>query len=59
VRCARQRGITVIRTPLICAEAKVLGLIDNVREKLEQLRTLGFRLSDAHHERILKELGEL
>ena len=59
VRCARLRGLTVIRTPLIYADAKILGLISTVREKLDELRTYGFRLSDAHYERILKELGEL
>jgi uncharacterized protein len=59
VRCARMRGITVIRTPLIYADAKILGLIDNVREKLDELRLRGFRLSDRHYEQILRELGEL
>jgi hypothetical protein len=59
VRCARARGITVIRTPLIYADAKILGLIGGVREKLDDLRMRGFRLSDRHYELILKELGEL
>ena len=59
VRCARQRGITVIRTPLIYADAKLLGLIDSVGEKLDELRRYGFRLSDTHCKRILRELGEL
>ena len=38
VRCARLRGMTVIRTPLIYADAKILGLIGSVREKLDELR---------------------
>ncbi len=59
VRCARARGITVIRTPLIYADAKILGLIGSVREKLDQLRSRGFRLSDRPYELILKELDEL
>jgi predicted nucleic acid-binding protein len=59
VRCARLRGMTVIRTPLIYAEAKILGLIGSVREKLDELRSQGFRLSDRHYELILQELGEL
>jgi predicted nucleic acid-binding protein len=59
VRCARLRGITVIRTPLIYADAKILGLIGSVREKLDELRSQGFRLSDRHYELILQELGEL
>ena len=58
VRCARLRGITVIRTPLIYADAKILGLVSTVREKLDELRAFGFRLSDQHYEMILEELGE-
>jgi uncharacterized protein len=34
VRCARQRGIEVVRTPLIYAQAKTLGLVSNVRRNL-------------------------
>jgi predicted nucleic acid-binding protein len=59
VRCARQKGMTVIRTRLIYADAKILGLIGSVREKLDELRTRGFRLSDRHYAMILQELGEL
>jgi predicted nucleic acid-binding protein len=51
--------MTVIRTPLIYADAKILGLVGSVREKLDELRACGFRLSDQHYELILKELGEL
>jgi predicted nucleic acid-binding protein len=49
----------VIRTPLIYADAKFLGLVSSVREKLDELRKYGFRLSDPHYARILRELGEL
>ena len=59
VRCARSRGVVVIRTPLIYAKAKILGLIGSVQEKLDELRSHGFRLSDRHYEQILKDLGEL
>ncbi len=59
VRCARLRGMTVVRTPLIYAEAKGLGLIASVRDKLDELRLCGFRLSNRHYELILQELGEL
>lgn len=59
VRCARLRGLTVIRTPLIYADAKILGLVGSIREKLDALRSCGFRLSDEHYERVLRELGEL
>jgi len=58
VQCARSRGMVVIRTPMIYADAKILGLIGSVREKLDELRSRGFRLSDRHYEQILKALGE-
>jgi predicted nucleic acid-binding protein len=59
VRCARSRGLTVIRTPLIYADAKMLGLVESVRKKLDDLRVGGFHLSDRHYEMILREVGEL
>ena len=59
VRCARSRGLVVIRTPLIYADAKILGLIGSVQEKLDELRSQGFRLSAPHYEQILRDLGEL
>lgn len=58
VQCARSRGIVVIRTPVIYADAKIRGLVGSVREKLDELRSRGFRLSDRHYEQILRELGE-
>jgi predicted nucleic acid-binding protein len=48
----------VIRTPLIYADAKILGLIGSVQEKLDELRAHGFRLSTGHHEQILEDLGD-
>jgi len=59
VRCARSRGLVVIRTPLIYADAKIRGLIGSVHEKLDALTSHGFRLSSRHYEQILKDLGEL
>ena len=59
VQCARSRGMVVIRTPLIYAEAKILGLIGSVQTKLDELRSHGFRLSDRHYQQILKDLGEV
>ena len=50
--------MTVIRTPLIYADAKILGLVANIRLKLDALRVNGFHLSDSHYEMILEELGE-
>jgi predicted nucleic acid-binding protein len=58
VQCARSRGMVVIRTPLIYAHAKILGLVGSVREKLDELRSHGFRLSDRHYEQVLRDLGE-
>lgn len=59
VQCARSRGLVVIRTPLIYADAKILGLIGSVQEKLDEPRSHGFRLSPRHYEQILRDLGEL
>lgn len=58
VQCGRSRGLVVIRTPLIYAQAKTFGLISSVKEKLDELRSCGFRLSDQHYDQILTELGE-
>jgi predicted nucleic acid-binding protein len=58
VRCARSRGLTVIRTPLIYANAKILGLIPSVTRKLDELRDVGFRLADRRYDAIFRELGE-
>jgi hypothetical protein len=59
VKCARSRGLAVIRTPLIYADARILGLVASVRAKLDELRASGFHLSDCHYRMILEELGEL
>jgi predicted nucleic acid-binding protein len=58
VQCARSRGMVVIRTPMIYAHAKTLGLVASVQEKLDDLRSHDFRLSDPHYSQILKALGE-
>ena len=59
VSYARELGLTVTRTPLIYAEAKLRGWIPSVREKLDALRTKGFRLRDDHYRLVLEKLGEL
>jgi hypothetical protein len=38
-QCARSRGLLVLRTPLIYADAKILGLIGSIQEKLDKLRS--------------------
>lgn len=58
VRYARQRGLTVVRTPLIYAHAAIRGLIGSVREKLDELRARGFWLTDRYYDSILRETGE-
>jgi len=44
---------------MIYAHAKILGLINSVQEKLDGLRSKGFRLADRHYEEILHEVAEL
>ena len=46
VTCARARLLTVIRTPLIYADARMLGVAGSLRRKLDDLRAVGFRLSE-------------
>ena len=58
VNCARTRGMTVVRTPMIYTEAKALGLISSVRDKLEALRLVELGLTDKHYAGILREIGE-
>jgi predicted nucleic acid-binding protein len=55
---ARSSGITVVRTPMIYARAKLEGLILSVREKLDQLRSCGFWLKPEHYDSILSAIGE-
>ena len=56
---ARRLGLTVTRTPVIYAEAKLRGWIPSVREKLEALRRQGFRLKPSDYRLVLAKLGEL
>jgi predicted nucleic acid-binding protein len=58
VMLARSSGITVVRTPMIYARAKLGGLIPSVREKLDQLRSRGFWLRPEHYDSILRAIGE-
>jgi predicted nucleic acid-binding protein len=55
---ARSAGITVIRTPMIYAEAKLRGLIPSVGKKLDELRRNGFWLKSQHYDSVLKKVGE-
>jgi uncharacterized protein len=59
VRYARSLGLSVTRTPIIYAEAKLRGWIPNVREKLDALRKKGFRLTEHDYRLVLAKLGEL
>jgi predicted nucleic acid-binding protein len=58
VLLARSSGITVVRTPMIYARAKLEGLIPSVREKLDQLRSCGFWLKTEHYNSVLRAIGE-
>ncbi len=59
VECARARGQRVVRTPMLYAAAKSLGLIASVRGKLDLLRTKRFFLKDKDYTAILRMVGEL
>lgn len=59
VATARRLGLNVIRTPGIYRLAKERDRIDSLRDKLDQLRAVGFRLKDTHYENILRDAGEL
>ena len=56
---ARSCGLRVIRTPAVYTTAKALGLIGDVRHKLDQLRVEGFHLKQTDYEAILKTVGKL
>lgn len=59
VSFARSSGTRAVRTPMIYAKAKSLGLIPSVRDRLDLLRRRRFFLKDRDYEAILKIVGEL
>ena len=58
VKVARQAGLQVVRTTAIYVAAKRLGLVPSVRDKLDQFRSIGFRLSEADYQAVLRLSGE-
>jgi len=58
VAYARRLGMNVLRTVGVYMEAKRLGLIPSVREKLDRLRQEGFWLKEKDYEAILKRARE-
>jgi hypothetical protein len=59
VSSARSLGILVTRTPVIYIEAKTIGWIPNVRDRLDALRKAGFRLKESDYKLILSKTNEL
>lgn len=52
-------GLRVVRTPLVYATAKEMGLIPSVWDKLDGLRSKRFFLKDRDYQEILRMVGEL
>src|SRR5204863_633950 len=59
VQYARSLGFRVAPTLSIYIRAKRAGAIQNVRDKADQLRAAGFRLSDQDYRAVLEAAGEL
>jgi predicted nucleic acid-binding protein len=59
VQYARSLGFLVVPTLSIYIRAKRAGAIRNVREKADQLRATGFRLSEPDYRAVLEVAGEL
>ena len=56
---ARAQGFRVVPTIAIYIEAKRKGLIGSIREKVDQLRSARFRLTERDYWAILAAAGEL
>ena len=52
-------GIKVLGTVGILILAKRQNIVKNLRNKLEELETAGFRLSSEIHEKALESVGEI
>lgn len=57
-RAARGAGVDVIGTGAVLLQAKMLGLIDEVKPLLDLLRGVGYRLSPSLIEALLRRAGE-
>jgi predicted nucleic acid-binding protein len=58
VRCAREMGLPVLRTVGLLLHAQAQGHLESVKPALDQLRTLGFRLSESVYQAALRQAGE-
>jgi predicted nucleic acid-binding protein len=56
---AELTGIKVLGTVGILILAKRQNIVKNLRNKLEELETAGFRLSSEIHEKALESVGEI
>ena len=56
---AKKRGLNLSSSIDILLEAKMQGLIQSVKQMLDELIATGFRLSDVLYHRVLHEAGEI
>ncbi len=55
---AKRLGLKVTGTLGVLLRAKKLGLIESLREELDKLKEIGFRISKSLEEEILNVAGE-
>ena len=58
VRCAREMGLPVLRTVGLLLQAKAQGHLGSVQPALDQLRIVGFRLSESVYQAALRHAYE-
>jgi predicted nucleic acid-binding protein len=56
---AARRNLTLLGSLGILREAKLQGIIQEVKSHLDALRDAGFRISDELYQRFLREMGEV
>ena len=56
---AARRNLIVLGSLGILREAKLQGIIHEVKSHLDALRSSGFRISDVLYQRFLREMGEV
>ena len=56
---AKKRGLNLSSSIDILLEAKMQGLIQSVKQMLDELIATGFRLSDVLYHQVLHEAGEI
>ena len=58
VRCAHEMGLPVLRTVGLLLQAKAQGYLKSVQPALDQLRIVGFRLSESVYQAALRHARE-